>query len=352
MKTVFHVISSLNVGGAERQLLLLLLELEKTSHNEVVCLIGRGIIGQALSARGIRVHYLDGYKRVDGRIMWRLWRLLRDKRPDIVVTYLIFADIVGRLAARLAGVRVVIESHRSSLFGPRWWHQVDRLTRWLVTHYTVQTNSTRKLLHEVIKVPMSRMTVIPNAVAEAQIASPTNERLVISCVANLRPEKDLGTLLGAFAAVAPDFPMAKLWLVGEGLQRKQLEEQVVSLRMGSRVRFWGLRPDVPTVLARSTIFVLPTRIEGMSNALLEALAAGLPCIVSDIPANREVIDDGCTGLLFAAGQKDNLAQTLRRLLAQPLLREQLGRAARNYARQRHAVPVIAQQWHDLLNRLG
>lgn len=347
---VFHVIFSLDIGGTEKQLLVILPELQKTIHNEVVCLVGHGSVGTALQNNGIPVHYLNGSGKGDIKIAIRLWKLLRQKKPSAVITYLIYADIVGRIIGRLSGIKVIIESHRSSLFGSPWWHQVDRFTRWLVTHYTSQTNVTKKLLHRVLKVPLQSITVIPNAVASLQKTSPTNE-IIITCVANLKPEKDLNVLLSAFEAVYPRYPDAKLWLVGEGPERKRLQQQIASYTSKHNITFWGSQTDVPAILTKSSIFVLPTRIEGMSNALLEALSTGLPCLTSDIPVNEEIISDQHNGLLFKTGDIESLIEQLEKLLSNPELRLQLGQTAQEYAQETYSIKTVSEQWLRLLDTL-
>lgn len=356
---VTHLITSLDVGGTEKQLLLLLPELQKSVHNEVVCLMGRGAIGRQLEAAGISVHYVGRRRQADVITLWLLWRHLRKRRPAILVTYLIYADIVGRFIGRLAGVRIIIASHRSSLFGPAYWHQLDRFTRWLVTHYTTQTEATKELLQRILRVPADRLSVIPNAVAaearrpvpRRQELSTSSTDLVITCVANLKPEKGLPILLQAFEAVYARHQHLHLWLVGEGPEREALTRQRAGYASRGHIHFLGLRNDVPAILAASDIFVLPTQIEGMSNALLEAMQMGLPCLTTDLPVNREVIKNSETGILFPVDDTAGLATRLERLVTQPKLRRALGSAAATQAATRYGVAHVAQQWLRLFRRL-
>ncbi len=359
-KKIMHLISELDIGGTEKQLLLLVPVLQAEFANHVICMIGEGRVGKSLQEQGIPVHYLRGKHRIDVRIPYRLFRILRQQRPAALLTYLIFADIVGRIIGRLARVPTVIASQRSSLFGPARWQQMDRATRWLVTHYTVQTIHAKHLLMRVLGLPSDRLTVIANAVASQRLRrSRTASRsehatpatgLVLVSVANLKPEKGLDVLLRAFDQLQERFPAAHLWLVGEGPERKKLEGISAHLTSGANIHFLGLREDIPDILAAADIFILPTSIEGMSNALLEAMAAGLPCVASDIPVNREVITPGRTGLVFRLGDEESLLTSLTQLLTQPELRSTISQAAAAHAATHHSTHHIAGQWIRLIHR--
>lgn len=350
-KRIIHIIPSLAVGGTERQLLLLLPALQAGFNNEVICLKEEGVIGQALRQQGIPVHNLAGRFHGNPLTAWRLFWLLRRRRPAAIITYLFYADMLGRLIGRLAGVRTIITSHRSRLFGPWYWHQLDRFTRWLVTHYTVQTAATKPALQQVLKLPATRLTVIPNAVA----MSPTRRtaphaELIIICVANLKPEKGLPLLLEAFTNIASRRPM-QLWLVGKGPERASLQAQVATSSARSHIRFLDTQTDIPILLAQSDVFVLPTLIEGMSNALLEAMTAGLPCITSDLPVNQEVINHGITGLLFKTNDSASLTTQLAGLVNDAVLQARLGAAARDHVAKHYSVERVSQQWQSLIDTL-
>lgn len=350
-KRIVHLIVSLAVGGTERQLLLILPALQTNYENEVVCLNGGGIIAEQLRQRRVVVHNLRG--RFNGNVLvaWRLFRLLRRRHPAVLITYLFYADIIGRIIGRLSGVKTIITSHRSRLFGPWYWHQIDRFTRWLVTHYTVQTEATKQALQKVLKLSPSRLTVIPNAVALLPTKRSTaHTELKIICVANLKPEKGLPLLIEAFTNIASLRPI-QLWLVGEGPERAALEQQIAASPAHSQIHLLGAQTDIPALLVKSDIFVLPTLIEGMSNALLEAMAAGLPCVTSDIPVNQEVITHGVNGLLFKTNNVTSLTEQLTRLVTDPALQARLGTAARAHVVEKYSVENVGQQWQNLIEKL-
>ena len=359
-KRIIHIITELDVGGTEKQLLLMLPELQRTHDQEIICLMGRGEIGKRLEKKGIPVHYIDGTSNADVRILLRLWKLLRNRKPDVVITYLIYADIVGRITAAFAGIKIVIESHRSALFGSAWWHQVDRFTRFLVSHYVCQTEATKQLLHQTPRIPLHSITVIPNAVQVGSGSSHSSIReelhipstdIVIACVANLKPEKDIPLLLESFESLYSSHTTIHLLLVGEGPKRNALLNQIERYSSKRNIHVLGLRNDVPQILSESDIFVLPTQIEGMSNALLEALAIGIPCITTDIPANKELISPNQTGILFPVGNMQALLKALKNLIDNPTYRRELCAAGKEYVQLHHGISTVTQKWNSLIQTL-
>lgn len=327
-KRIFHLISELDIGGTERSLLKLLPHLQADFDNVVVCAIGRGVVGQELEQAGIRVKYLDGRP-------WRLYRLLRQERPDVLVTYLIYAGVFGRIIGRLEGVEKIISCQRSSLLDRPYLRWADWLTSWLVDQYVVQRST--------MPVPRRPVTVIPNLVELPDLSQKqASSTLTVTCVSNLRPGKGHVYLLRAWEKISIHFPGAQLQLVGDG----PLWECLAKL---PNIQWLGRQDDVNDALRRSDIFVLPSLAEGMSNALLEAMSWELPCIASDIPANHAVITLEETGLLVPAADSDALAKGLERLLTNADLRQKLGAAARQYVEQHHAPRVIVPLWRVLLS---
>lgn len=357
MRQIWHLITELDRGGAELQLCILLPSLQAKFANRVLCIAGHGLIGKKLEERGILVTYLHGTSAYDVRAWYRLFRRLRQDRPDILVTYLFHADIIGRFIGRLAGITQIICSQRSSYIGHEYVRFVDRMTHQLVTHYTAQTTAARQLLIQQRGIPSNKITVIPNAV---QLSTPNrtsqdvrkrlnlgNAAFVIACVSNLKPGKGHSTLLAAFARVQKAHPNMRLLLVGSGKLLPELRRQSSQLLINNRVLFVGSRDDVPDILCASDMFVLPTDGEGMSNALLEAMAAGLPCVTTNISVNREIVTHLHTGFLIPAQNITALTMAIETLHGDPALRSALGKAAAMHTSISHSTETIAKKWESL-----
>jgi len=168
----------------------------------------------------------------------------------------------------------------------------------------------------------------------------------------LDEQKGLDTALVAWAGIVGRRPAAQLVLAGAGPAQAALEAQASGLALGNRVRFLGARSDPETLLQASQIFLLPSRSEGMSNALLEAMASGLACVASRIGGNSDVLEHGTTGLLVAPGDAGALADAVLALLEDPGLRNRLGKGARAAAVERYAMDRVVQRYADLYAALA
>ena len=237
-------------------------------------------------------------------------------------------------SARLAGVRSV----HVSLGNPapcdrprqRKWRTILRLSSVLGVPVHSCSVAVEQSFRELGAGLPRGSGVIPNGCDVAGIAErgtpvralrPRGDRLVIGMVARLHPMKDQATLIRAFAEVAKQHPRAELWLIGDGTRAGELCALAVAEGVADRVVFWGPRRDVPELLGRLDVFAFSTtRDEGFGIALIEAMAAGLPVVASDVPACREVLADGEAGRLVPAGDPDALATELRALLRDPGLR--------------------------------
>jgi len=201
-----------------------------------------------------------------------------------------------------------------------------------------------------------QIELIPNGVEVAEIAAKASYDGVdvarVIFVGRLDKAKGLDVLLRAFKALSKEpATRCQLTLLGKGPQEQQLREMVERLGISDRAHFAGEVSDVPAYLARSDIFCLPSRAEGISNALLEAMASGLPCITTDIAGNNAVIQHERNGILVAPDDEVALAEGIRRLANHSDLRERLGRAARRTVRDHFDITHVAKQYIGLYEKL-
>jgi glycosyltransferase involved in cell wall biosynthesis len=328
---VLHLITSLDVGGTETMLLRTLPLLEKHFNNHVCAIRGRGKIGKRLEKAGIPVYYLDYNNVIDLTSIWRFWRLVQTIHPTLLITYLIHADLFGRVLGRLFGIPLVISSQRGSPLQWEFLRTFDRLTTELVDLYTVQT--------EVAKQQYGK-NIATTGVKES--LGLTRDSFLITCVSHLRRGKGQSYLLSAFEKIAAHKPNLHLLLIDEGEEKHSLEKQIESYQTKKQIHMIGARSDIPSLLAASDVFVMPTLAEGMSNAILEAMATSLPCLVSNIEVNREVIKHENTGLLFQVKNSQAIADAISRILSDKDLRDRLGKNARANILQHHDIQVLSE----------
>ena len=206
-------------------------------------------------------------------------------------------------------------------------------------------------------VPEERIVVIPNGVETGGIPEKTDYRLnrtiTVIFVGRLHPQKGLDILLSAFKEASSQRPhlVWRLWILGEGSLYAELTAEVKRLELDEMVKFHGQVDSVSAYLAKADIFVLPSRSEGMSNALLEAMTHGLPSIATNISGNTDLIQDGKNGLLVEPDDPKDLTEKLIRLADNDQLREHVGRAARRTIEVTYDIEHVADQYRQLYQAL-
>jgi glycosyltransferase involved in cell wall biosynthesis len=372
--SILYVITELDIGGAEKALYGLVRRLDRRRYApEVACLSGRGAVGAWLAALDVPVHYLyPASQRPSVRLvvgaLWRLRRLVREVRPDLVHTVLFHANLIGRLAVlgshsappgpgrgRPGHRPVVVSAVRVAERRYRWHLLGDYLTSHLVDREVCVSKGVRRFTERCARIPAQKLCVIPNGVdlpaidavrpADLTALGCRPGRPTIAYVGRLDPQKGLSHLLRALAGLSQT--AWQLVLAGDGPQRTELETFVASLGLADRVRFLGWRPDALSIVAACDLFVMPSLWEGMPNAVMEAMALGKCVVATAVEGTEDLMEDGVSGLLVPARQSQALAEAIRRALADADLRDRLGAAARERIRAHYSIDRVVAQ-HDAL----
>jgi len=290
----------------------------------------------------------------------RAVRWLRDLRPDVVHTYQCRPGIFGTIAARLAGVPVIIVSKRSFDRQGRWleglWRRTNRMASAVLVNSEALAREARAEGHaaKVVMIPCGVDTEHfspQDSRAAKEMLGLGADRLVVGSVGRMIPRKGHRYLLEAAARLVEEGSDFDVLLVGDGPEREPLLRMARRLGLEQRVHFLGDRSDVRACLAAMDVFVLPSLHEGMSNALLEAMAMAKAVVASDGPGNEEVVTDGVSGLVVKAGDAEVLAAGLKSLIDDPSLRRRLGRGAREHAEARFSRAAMVERFEELYETL-
>jgi len=293
--------------------------------------------------------------RGDPRGVLRLFRLLRHERVRVLITFLFHATLLGRVVGALAGVPVRVSSERT-MGGEGWGRRL--LNRWtvpLATHVVAVSDLVARYTAQAFRIPESRLTTIRNGVDAAAI-QPTPrprdpEAPVVGCTARLHAENDHATLLEGFARVAAGRPNARLLLVGRGPEEGRLRRLSEGLGIAQRVTFAGEHADVRPWLAAMDVYAQTSRTAGISNSILEAMAAALPVVATAVGGTPEVVVDEETGILVPGRDAVALAGALERLLGDGGARRAHGSAGRARVEAHFAEATMLGQVEALLDRL-
>ncbi len=351
IKTVL-LLQDLDLGGTQRHALELARRLDpERFETSIWTLMGEGGFLPKAREYGLRVRRLGTGRAVTPAGLFGLWRALRAEKPDVLMALTVVPNIWGRVLGRLAGVPAVIANCRG---GDDLWRQHERVLRDLAHFHICNAHALRQALTARYALPPERVEVIPTGV-DTQHFSPRpgegDPGPVILCLARLSPVKDHETLIAAFEKVSPAHPGALLRMVGDGELRDKLAARVDASPAGDRMELLPGVPDPREHFARAGIAVLSSANEGMPNALLEAMAMGLPCVGTDVGGVGELIRHGRTGLVVPAGDPAAMAGALDRLLSDEAFRLSAGAAGRATAVAEHALSGVAERHAAILERV-
>ncbi len=335
-----QVVLSLRVGGLERVVLDLVQNASEEFRFIVCCLEEPGAWGNETP------HVVTLGKRpgVDGRLFWKVARLARAEKVDVIHTHNSAAHLYGAIGGKLAGVKVLHTEHGKNLGEEA---RAFRLNRWAGRFTDLTVAVSEKIGREARDhegVPADRLALVANGICVDRFNSPRQPAgRRVGTVGRLVPEKNYPLLLRAVAAI----PDTDLIFAGDGRLRAELEREA-----GPRVQFLGQQANIAELLAGFDVFALSSSTEGMSIALLEAMAAACPIVVTAVGGNTELIQHEVTGLVVPPDDATALHAAVERLLTDRALAERLGTAAREVARQRYSVKAMTQRYEVLWRRLA
>lgn len=363
-----HLIRSLEPGGCEHFLIRALPEMEKHNvQNHLIALQSAGALSSRLSSAGISVESISMRHWFDLSGYLRLYLAVKSAKPDIITTYLFHADAIGRLWLRLLFPCPVIPFLRTTYNHRRYVlaRLFERLTSRLVPKYLANSPAVKSFYTDSYNIPTASIQIISNGIniaayqyskqnrlsARHSLSLPGNAFAII-CVANFHPNKGHRHLLQSFIKLHRTFTDMRLLLVGDGEERSRLIALAQASTAFPAIKFLGLRRDIPNLLQTADVFVLPTQFEGMSNAILEAMASSLPVITTDIPENRQIISHNQNGLLYPVNDDIALETAIQSLYTKPKLRHRLGAAACLSVKNRFSLDTIASEWASFYRQMA
>ena len=328
---VIHVNGGGETGGGKSHLLALLPKLRRLGVDASLLCFSSGLLSQEAQELDINTRTLGVGSMLSPRLMVRLYRYFKELAPDIVHTHGGRANLYGRLAAKLAGVPLVITTVHShtdldytSTWQNMWFSAVDRATWGLADGLiAVSGELQRALIRRGFR--QTKVRVVHNGIEDvsrkpmslhAEFNLPA-ESVVLCAVGRLVPVKRFDLLLAAMRHVVETNPNAILLIVGDGPLEKQLHETSIQMGLGAHVKFTGYRWDARSIMESSAAFVMSSEMEGLPIVLLEALAGEVPIVATSVGGIPEVITTEENGLLVAPLDSGALAGAIRRVLMRP-----------------------------------
>jgi sugar transferase (PEP-CTERM/EpsH1 system associated) len=369
---IAHVIFRLDMGGLENGLINLVNRLdEDVFDHAIVCLEEPTSFAERIATRNTKVYTVDKRPGKDPHVYLRLYRLLRQLRPDIVHTRNL-ATVDMTLPAFLARVPRRIHGEHGwdigDLRGTRSRHHtIRKICQPFIHRFVCVSRHLQEWLESVVGVPSSKIVCIANGVDTTRFAPRKgsddsavlgqlpNDAIVIGAVGRLVALKNHRLLIGAFGKLLKAEPRhraaLRLAIVGDGPEHAALAEQARAAGLAEHVIFTGRRDDIDRLMRRFDIFALPSLNEGMSNTLLEAMAAGAAVVASNVGGNSELVTDEVSGLLVPSDDEAALVRSIRRYVTDPALRSRHASAARAEIEQRFSLDAMVAGYSSLYQQV-
>lgn len=339
----------------------------------VISLTDIGKIGQQLQTLGVDVRALHMHSVLDiPRVLWQLVRLIRVSDPELVQTWMYHADLLGGLAARIAGNKNVVWGIRTTdvqAGGKRGTTTIRLACAWLsrwVPHTIVCAAEASRLAHVAVGYDATRMVVVSNGFDLSRLVATVDRpallrarcridatEVVIGIIGWFNPAKDHKNFVRAAGLVAQKYPHVRFLMVGRGMDASNAELSSEIAQTGHAGRFVLLaeRNDVPVCLAAMNIFCLSSRTEGFPNVVGEAMAMGLPCVVTDVGDAAMLVAD--TGIVVPKEDPSRLAQALECLVVMaPNSRRLLGQKARERIRAGFTMELARGRFEEIYQRVA
>jgi glycosyltransferase involved in cell wall biosynthesis len=361
---ILIIATGLNRGGAEMQVFHLAKGLRARGWEaEIVSMLCGGIMGDQFREAGIPLHELGMRRSIpDPRAIFRLRKIIRNFRPDVVHSHMVHANLLARLTRVVCPMPVLIATAHSMAEGRRWTELAYRITDPLADLTTIICEAAAARYIRVGAVPERKLQTLPNGVqledfrpnaenrATLRAELGVGHQFVWLAVGRLDTPKDYPNLLTAMARLRSEHHV--LLIAGDGPLRQSIERLAAELGISEKVRLLGMRKDIPQLMAAADAYVMSSAWEGLPMVLLEAAASALPIVTTAVGGNNEVVHDEVNGFLVPASNSEALAGAMQRMEHLPAeSRLSMGLAGRDHVAKHYSLSSVVDQWETIYRSL-
>lgn len=369
MIKVCFTITKLELGGAQKVALYVAENLDKKTYDEFLITGSGGILDDEAAAK-FKVYKLANFVREvsplkDLAALWRIFRILRKEKPDIIHTHSSKAGILGRIAAKFAGIKVVVHTIHGYGFNETQRLPVKYMYVWIEKFCALLTDKLIAVANEDIQKGLKYKIAkkekfaliragIDTAFYKNYIVNPdfrktldSSETKIIATIGPFKPQKNLGDFVKAAAKVCQSQNNVKFFIAGDGEGRPKLEKLISELNLRDKVILLGWRTDIADILYACDIFVMTSLWEGLPRTILEAMCCGKPVIANAVDGVKEIIDEEKTGFKVEPYNFGYTADKIVYLLQNPDVLKSMGKAAKESIGEEFDINHMVKL-HDLL----
>jgi sugar transferase (PEP-CTERM/EpsH1 system associated) len=365
-KKIVHVTFDMKIGGAERVIYNLVEHTDASKYDVSVLCLNQpiGPFGIELQEKGYKVAALDRQPGLDVSLVGDVRRYFIDDGIRIAHCHQYTPYVYGLLAAKLSGCKVIFTEHGRFFPDERKIKRVliNPALSCLTDHVTAISAATREALVHFENFRRDKIKIVYNGIDGSRFIPSKDSHLkkklgispdayVLGTVARLDPIKNHPMMMKALKNVKESFPDTTLLIVGDGPERRTLEALVSELGLSSRIIITGFREDTHLFYGIMDVFLLTSFSEGTAMTLLEAMAAGLPCVVTNVGGNPEIVREGETGFIIPSGDESALTSRISLLLQDEDLRKKMGQAARKRFEENFTVDKMVREYEKIYDQL-
>jgi len=360
MIKICYVIGTLEIGGAEKQLLKLIERIDRNKFSPVLVALRGGVLREEFE-RVCSVTIIGKRWKIDPFFLAVLARTLKRERPDILHTFMFTSNTWGRIAGVMADVPVMIASERCVDVWKRWYHRlIDRALLPFTFRVVGNSDAVGRFYQQTERIPEEKMAVVYNGVDLDEFknveAPPALKKqvgveqsgFIIGAGGRFTEQKGFINLLKAVPSVMKAYPESRFVLVGDGPLRRSFEDFVAANGLEKNVVFTGYRKDILRIFSFCDVIAVPSLFEGMPNMVLEAMALKKPVVGTDIPEIAELVKDGDNGFLVPVKNNEGqIAEKIIVLLQNTELRRKMGENGYGVVRERFSMESMVRGYEDI-----
>ena len=359
---VLYIIWSLDQGGAERVVLDLAKNADRTQFNITVCCLNqKGFYAHELERLGIEVIALHKLPKLDPFIIYKISKVISKNKIDIVITHLWTSNFWGRITAYLSRVKIIIATEHTTDEKRTWYyHLADRFLARISSRIIAVSSSVRVFHHRRSKIPSGKFEIINNGIdiEKFNISVDKNKKrkefgfknndYIIGLFGRFVPAKAHEIILQSLKNIIKIHPQVKVLFAGSGPTEVIIKKLAAELGLVKHVAFAGFRSDIPELYQILDLFVLPSRREGFPITVLEAMASGIPAIVTDVGGNKDIISNGIDGFILQPNNAQELTEKINFLIDNPVTAERFARTGQNTVRENFTSMIMTKKIEQLL----
>lgn len=351
---IIYIIDTLTVGGAQRFLINMIKGLDREQFEpKVVTIMIKGELAKEILDLGVEVIHLQKKGKIGWSLIWQLKDFFKKEQPEIVHTNLFGSDTIGRIAAILARVPVIVSTEHNTNFDQGF---IKCLVKKIISLFTAKIIAASEAIRDFsVKndgINLKKFIVINYGIdlneypfRGSRIIN--GNKIIAGVAARLEEQKGHIYLIKALPQIVREYPGFKLQLIGGGSLLESLKKEVAALGLNGTVEFLGDRQDVPELFQNLDIFILPSVWEGLGIAILEAQAIGVPVLASNVGGIKEIVKDGETGLLFEPKDSEAIFKSIERLVSNQDLAAKIVEQANKQVRANFDYKIMVKNYTDL-----